>query len=129
MKEKKDIIVKSDVSEVATATDVIFMPAVDIYEQSELIKLTANMPGVGPDKVNVCIENGVLTIEGCACVETPADSRKIGYECSYGRYRRDFTLSDAIDTEKISARMNCGVLEVTLPKREQLKPRQIRIES
>jgi HSP20 family molecular chaperone IbpA len=128
MSEKKDIV-KSDGSEVASTTDVIFMPAVDIYEQSELIKLTANMPGVNTDKVNVSIENGVLTVEGCACIETPADSRKIGSECSYGRYRRDFTLSDAIDTEKISARMNCGVLEVTLPKREQLKPRQIKIES
>ena len=110
-------------------TDLIYVPDVDIRENSDCLRLEANMPGTDQDSVNVSVENGVLTIEGQARVDTPPGAKLVGWEYGVGRYRRDFTLSDAVDTEGIRARVRQGVLEVTLPKREHVKTRKIRIET
>lgn len=119
-----------DVERVRTVdTDRIFVPDVDIRETPECIRLEANMPGVAQDAVDVNVENGVLTIEGRAHVDRPQGYELVGQEYGVGRYRRDFTLSDAVDTERISARVRHGVLEVTLPKHEKVKTRKIRIEA
>ena len=87
------------------------------------------MPGVEKEGVEINVENGVLTIEGRACADAPQGCELVGQEYGAGRYRRDFTISDAIDTEGIKAGMRNGVLEVTLPKHERVKTRKIRIET
>ena len=107
----------------------ICVPHVDISENKECIRLWADMPGVDLKSADVTVENNVLTLEGTAQLEPPAGYQMIGQEYGVGKYRRDFTLSGAIDTQGIKARVHHGVLEVTLPKREEAKTRKIAIEN
>jgi HSP20 family molecular chaperone IbpA len=97
----------------------IYVPYVDISENKERIRLLADMPGVDQKSVDVTVENNVLIIEG------PEGYQRIGQEFAVGKYRRDFTLTNTVDTEAIKARVNQGVLEVTLPKREEARTRKI----
>lgn len=113
----------------APETDTIYVPEVDIHEDAESYLLTANLPGADQESVSIAVENGVLTIEGTARADTPESYELVGQEYGVGRYRRDFTFSDAVKAEGITARMRNGVLSVTLPKREAVKTRAIRIET
>ena len=85
------------------------------------------MPGVDQQSVDVTVENNVLIIEGKGHIEKPEGYQLIGQEYGLGKYRRDFTLSNAVHTEGIKARVQKGVLEVTIPKREEVKARKITI--
>lgn len=105
----------------------IYVPDVDISENSESLRLVANMPGVDQKGVDVTVENNVLTIEARATVEAPEGYELLGQEYGFGKYRRDFTLSNSVNTEGIKARVQHGVLEVTIPKREEVKMRKIEI--
>jgi len=107
----------------------IFLPDVDICESSDQIRLLADMPGVDQNSVEVTVENNVLTIGGPAYVDCPAGYDLVGQEYRVGRYRREFSFPDAVDTGRIKARVRHGVLEVTIPKREEMKSRKIRIET
>jgi HSP20 family protein len=113
----------------ASETETIFVPDVDIREDTECIRLEANMPGVDQESVDISVENGVLTIEGRARIVEPQGYKRVGQEYGVGRFRRDFTLSDAVDAEGIKARVRQGVLEVTLPKHDKVKTRKIKIEN
>lgn len=110
-------------------TDAIYSPNVDICEDSALIQLTADMPGVDQASANVTVKDGVLTIEGQAHLDEPQGYTLVGQEHGLGKYRRDFTLSKAINIEGIKARMQQGVLVVNIPKREEVKARRIMIEA
>jgi HSP20 family protein len=103
-------------------------PSVDIYEQDGTIVLKAELPGIDPKDVDVRVENNILTLRG----ERKLDSevKKESYhrvERSYGTFSRSFTLPNAIDTERIKAEYTDGVLRMTLPKKEEAKPKQISI--
>jgi len=104
------------------------IPPVDIYETSDEVFLIADMPGVSKDKLRLNIENDELTISGI--FEEPAsEGEKLIKECLYGNYYRTFTLSDTIDQGRITAKLDNGVLTVTLPKHEKVKPKKIEIET
>lgn len=109
------------------ANETIYAPDVDISENSECVRLVANIPGADQKGVEVTVENNVLTVEACAAIEPPEGYEPLGREYAVGKYRRDFTLSNAVDTEGIKARVRHGVLEVTIPKREAVKTRKIEI--
>jgi len=109
--------------------ETAYLPAVDIWEDSQGIRLVADMPGVAQESVNVTVENRVLTIEGRARVDAPAGYELVSREYSAGRYRRDFTLSETADPEGIRARVHNGVLEVTIPKRPEARTRKVKIET
>jgi len=111
----------------APETDTTYVPNVDISESSDCIRLAADMPGVDRESVNVTVENNVLTLEGQARVEALEGYELVGQEYGVGKYRRDFTLTTEVDTEGIKARVRHGVLEVTIPKREEVKTRKIEI--
>ena len=103
-------------------------PAVDIYEQDGNIVLKAELPGVDPKDVDVRVENNLLTLRG----ERKFDNevKRDNYhrvERSYGAFSRSFTLPNVVDTGNIKAEYRDGVLHMTLPKREEAKPRQIQI--
>jgi HSP20 family protein len=103
-------------------------PAVDIYEQDNNIVLKAELPGVDPKDVDIQLENNTLTLRG----ERKLDSevKKENYhrvERAYGAFTRSFTLPAVVDQGKIKAEFKDGVLRVTLPKREEAKPKQIQI--
>lgn len=103
-------------------------PAVDIYEKDGNIVLKAELPGVDPKDVDVRVENNLLTLRG----ERKFDNevQRDNYhrvERSYGSFSRSFTLPNVVDTANIKAEYRDGVLHMTLPKREEAKPRQIQI--
>ncbi len=110
-------------------TEAVYAPDVDICEDDEHFTLLADMPGIEPGSVDVTVENGVLRVEGRAHVEVPVGYELVGQEYGAGKYRRDFTLSEAVDTEGIKAKVAHGVLTVTLPKRAQVKTRKVEITS
>ena len=105
-------------------------PAVDIYEKDGNIVLKAELPGVDPKDVDVRVENNLLTLRG----ERKFDNevKRDNYhrvERSYGAFSRSFTLPNVVDTGNIKAEYRDGVLHMTLPKREEAKPRQIQINA
>ncbi len=110
-------------------SDAIYMPDVDISANNEQILVVADMPGIDPSSVEVTVENNILTIEGQASIESPAGYELVGQEYGVGKFRRDFKLMGAVDTGEIRARVQQGVLKVTLPKREVNIKRKVEITS
>lgn len=111
----------------APMTDRISVPLVDICESGDEIRLVAEMPGVSQDTLDVTVENNVLTIEGRAVIEAPDGFELVGQEYGVGRYRRDFSLSNQVDVDGIRARVKHGLLELSIPKKEEVKTRKIEI--
>ncbi|HQN18696.1 MAG TPA: Hsp20/alpha crystallin family protein [Syntrophobacteraceae bacterium] len=103
-----------------------YVPAVDIYESPEAITLVADMPGVGPGSVLIDVHNNQLTLRGTVSMEGGKE-RLLLQEYGVGDYVREFTLGKAIDQSKIEATMKNGVLTLTLPKAEAIKPRKIAV--
>jgi HSP20 family protein len=105
-------------------------PVVDIFERGEDLVLRAEVPGVSRDKLDVSVENNVLTIRGER--ERDREIKEEHYhrvERSYGVFSRSFTLPATVDATKIAAQFKEGILEVVLPKAEAAKPKRISIEA
>ena len=103
-------------------------PAVDIYEQDGNLVLKAELPGIDPKDVDVRVENNVLTLNGERKFENEVKREQYHrVERAYGTFSRSFTLPNVVDTGKIKAEFKDGVLRVTLPQREEAKPKQISI--
>ena len=103
-------------------------PAVDIYEQGTDIVLKAELPGVDPKDVDIRLENNVLSLRGQRKLES--EVKRESYhrvERSYGTFSRSFTLPTVVDQASIKAEFKDGLLRLTLPKREEAKPKQIQI--
>jgi HSP20 family protein len=103
-------------------------PAVDIFEREGNIVLKAELPGVDPKDVDIRVENNVMSLRGERKFE--AETKRQDYhrvERAYGSFSRSFTLPNVVDTEKIQAEYKDGVLTVTLPQKEEAKPKQISI--
>ena len=120
---------KQAVERETTREGPFFRPDVDIVERRDGYLLTADLPGVDENHVQVRLEDGVLTIDATLAVEPDPAWTPLHREYRMGGYHREFTLSDRIDGEKISARMQDGVLELELPKAEAVRPRQIPIHA
>jgi HSP20 family molecular chaperone IbpA len=106
-----------------------FVPNADILETDDAILLRLDMPGVQESDIDITLEKNVLTLRGEVRAEPPE-----GYSLSYreyetGDYERSFSVSDAIDQEKIEAAMENGVLTLTLPKAAPAKTRRISVTS
>jgi HSP20 family molecular chaperone IbpA len=104
------------------------VPAVDIWEDAEGIMLKADLPGVSKEALSVGVDGETLTIEGAVQLGEPAKLRDVYAEVRVAQYRRSFVLGRDLDTEKISASMKNGVLELRIPKREAAKPRRIPVQ-
>ena len=102
-------------------------PEVNIFENKEGYILEAEMPGVNKEGLEITLEGNEITITGHRHVE-PLSGDPIFRESQRFDYRRVFELDPAIDTSKISARMDQGVLSLTLPKSECVKPRKITVD-
>ena len=130
-KEKKDLEVskKQEIEKSSgepTREGVAFVPEVDISESEEGLVLYADMPGVTKDNLDIDIREGVLTVTGT--VEPERDNLRLVHgEYEIGGFQRRFTLGEKIDQEKIEAKLENGVLQLTLPKAEAHKPRKITI--
>ena len=90
--------------------------------------LLADVPGLTKDNLKLDINKDELAIEG-VFAEPKEDGETLLSECTYGKYERTFILADTIDRDKITAKLENGVLTLTLPKQEKAKPRKIAIEA
>lgn len=106
-------------------------PAVDIHEQPERFVIRADVPGIEPKAIEVTAENGVLTIKGERRSEhaEDGDAGAKRVERVYGSFYRRFTLPDSVDADHIEARGSHGVLEISVPKREQVQPKRIKVSA
>ena len=107
-------------------------PAVDVRESDNDFIVTAELPGLAKDDVDITIENGVLSLSGEKKEEHEegkANSGRYNVERRYGRFRRSFSLPRGVDADNVSAKFSDGILTVTLPKAATAKPRQIKIGS
>jgi HSP20 family protein len=103
-------------------------PSVDIFEHEGNLVLRAELPGIEPKDVDVHVENNVLTLRGERKLESEVKREQYHrVERAYGTFSRSFTLPNVVDTEKIKADYKDGVLSVTLPQREEAKPKQIQV--
>jgi len=108
---------------------LVFSPRVDIIENDEAILLTAEMPGVDETSVDIALEGQELTITGQCLPQPPKDYTETYAEYTNGNYEREFTLGDTIDRNAIKAVVKDGVLNLTLPKAKEAKPRQIAVKA
>lgn len=126
LKEKKEL--KPTAGE-GTRPGPVFIPAVDILEDPTGITIVADMPGVDGKNVDVDLKDNQLTITGRI---DPVEGEKevsLYKEFLYGDYIRQFTLSYVIDQNKITAKMEDGVLRLILPKVEKMKPQKIKVST
>lgn len=118
---------KQEAREEVTRAGRTYVPQVDIYETRDGLWLWADMPGVDENSLNVHLDDGVLTIEGQVGLKDYDDVTPLYTEYNIGNYVRRFTLSNDVDSDRIVARMQNGVLSLEIPKAERAKPRRIAI--
>jgi HSP20 family protein len=106
-----------------------FLPEVDIFESEEGLRLWADMPGVDEKDLEVTLTNGMLTIEGMVSTDMYRDLMPVYTEYNVGNYYRRFAVNEEIDVGRIEARISNGVLEVSLPKAENARPRRIEVKA
>ena len=97
----------------------------DLCKLDDHYILTADLPGVDPGSVDVDVDNGTLTISACRTARSDESVQWLSNERFFGRYRRQLSLGEGIDTSAISATYENGVLTVTIPLAERAKPRRI----
>jgi HSP20 family protein len=104
-------------------------PAVNILEREDGIVISADLPGLKAEDVDVTVDNGVLTIRGERSLEEVAEGETYHrVERSYGSFERSFSIPNSVDPKKIEARFANGEMTITLPKREESKPRSVKVK-
>jgi len=109
-------------------TTTSFAPPVDVYEDEHNVTLKIEVPGIEEKDIDVRIENNVLTVHGerkFEKEEKEENYRRI--ERQYGSFTRSFTLPNTVDAEKVNANYDKGVLKITLAKKAEAKPKQIKV--
>jgi HSP20 family protein len=123
VREKQEVTAPAE----QTIPGLVFTPEVDIFETDKAITLQADIPGVKPEKLNIDLRDNILTITGDVDRLEAADEEFLAFEYETGRFYRQFTLSEVIDQTKIDAKLNLGVLRLSLPKVAKAAPRKIAI--
>jgi len=123
VKEKQEVATPGE----QTRPGLVFTPEVDIFETDHEITVLADMPGVAADGMNIGLQNGVLTLSGDVKPWEGQYETDVLVEFEIGKYYRQFTLSDDIDQSKIEAKLEDGVLRLTLPKAQKAVLRQITV--
>ncbi len=106
-----------------------FVPAVDVYEDAQALVLQLEVPGVKQEDLDIRLENQTLTIKGERKLESSAKQENFHrIERRFGTFVRTFTLPQTVDTEAVTAGYDAGVLTISLGKKPEAKPRQVKIE-
>jgi HSP20 family protein len=106
----------------------IWSPAVDIYETDNEVVLKAEVPEISQKDIDIQVENNTLVLRGERKFEKEAKRENFHrIERAYGSFVRSFTLPNTIDQEKIRADYKDGILKIVMPKREETKPKQIKV--
>jgi HSP20 family protein len=105
-----------------------WIPPVDIYETGDSLVLKAELPGINPDDVEIRVEDSTLYLKGERKFEKEVKEENLHrVERSYGTFTRSFSLPNTIDSDEVKAEYQNGILTLTMPKREEAKPRSIKI--
>lgn len=105
-----------------------FAPALDVYQDKDNVIVEAPLAGVDPEKVNISIENDVLSISGQAEKKTEVDEKDYyRKEVKYGSFYRSVALPVAVQSDKANAEYENGILKITIPKSEEAKPKKIKV--
>src|SRR5579859_5268503 len=118
----------SGASQDDSLTTSSFAPAVDVYEDEHKVSLKIEVPGIDEKDIDVRVENNTLTVHGERKIEK--EEKEENYrrvERQYGSFTRTFTLPQTVDTENVSANYDKGVLKISLPKKAEAKPKQIKV--
>ena len=103
-------------------------PAVDIYETAQELVVKADLPDVDPKDLDIRVENNLLTIRGERKFEKKVNEENyLRVERSFGSFARSFTLANTVNSDAIKADYQNGVLTLNIPKREEAKPKQIKV--
>ncbi|WP_373376897.1 Hsp20/alpha crystallin family protein [Cupriavidus nantongensis] len=111
-----------------TTQTITVLPAVDIVEDASGVTLWADLPGVPREKLDVSVHDGSLRIEAEAVVPMPSGLRVQYAEIRQPHFARAFSLSPDLDAARIEANLQDGVLKLTIPRREEARPRRIAID-
>ncbi|WP_025772262.1 Hsp20/alpha crystallin family protein [Thioalkalivibrio sp. HK1] len=116
----------------SAAANVTWIPAVDIKENGNEFLITADIPGVDPEKIEITADSGYLSIKGERAFEASNEDesgseRYRRVERVHGSFMRRFALPDTADADAITARGTNGVLKVHIPKRASLQPKRIAV--
>jgi HSP20 family protein len=123
----EETLARSRGDEATTLT--VWAPAVDIYETKDAIVVNAELPGIEQKDVEVQIHDNMLTIRGERKFETDVKRENFHrIERSYGTFQRSFSLPNTIRQDTVKARFTNGILEITLPKMEEAKPKQVKVD-
>src|SRR5215475_13399373 len=105
-----------------------WVPAVDILENEHELVVKADLPDIKPEELDIRVENNILTIRGERKFEKKSEEKNyLRVERSYGSFARSFSLASTVNTEAIKADYKDGVLTLSIPKREEAKPKQIKV--
>lgn len=119
---------KTSVPSETTRPGPVFQPDVDIVESPAEYVVTADLPGVDSEQLQVRLEDGVLTLDASVSDSFPEEGWRLAYaEYQVGSFHRRFAISDGIDADRISAQMRDGVLILRLPKAERHRARKIEV--
>lgn len=102
-------------------------PPVDVRERQNDFVLTADVPGADESSVDVSVENGIMSIQAQVHSESPAGYNGVVREFGPAAYRRVLRLPDGVNPSAVTARLRHGVLEITVPKRDDVKARRIAV--
>jgi HSP20 family protein len=106
----------------------LWTPAVDIVEDADKIELTVDLPGVKQEEIELSVDKDVLTLRGTRNTQRKEDKEHFRrFERVSGAFVRSYTLPKTVDAEKIAAALKDGVLTLTLPKKPEAQPRQIKV--
>ena len=112
-----------------TMPGLVFTPAVDIFETEKEITLLADMPGVKAEDLTIDLRDNTLTLSADIAPVDNRDEQDILVEYESGRYYRQFTLGELINQETIDAKLNDGILRLSLPKVEKATPKKIAVKT
>ena len=105
-----------------------FSPAVDVYEDEHAVNLKIEVPGIDEKDLDIRVENNTLTVHGERKFEKEEKEENFRrVERQYGSFTRSFTLPQTVDSENVSAHYDKGVLKISLPKKAEAKPKQIKV--
>ena len=109
--------------------ELALAPAADIFEDADGISIVLDMPGVTKERLTVRADRNELVVEGEAAIDMPQGMEAAYAEVRSAHYRRSFVLTNELDTGTVEASMKDGVLSIRVPKRAELKPRQIEVQA
>ncbi|MGD8472008.1 MAG: Hsp20/alpha crystallin family protein [Desulfobacterales bacterium] len=125
VREKQEVASSAE----QTTPGLVFTPAVDIFETEKAITLLADIPGVKADDLTIDLRDNTLTLLADIAPDDDSNEENILVEYETGRYYRQFTLGELINQENIDAKLNDGVLRLTLPKVEKATPKKITVKA